>query len=91
MFPNRTKLANAKQAMPQIIKKQIEYPGPGRPSKIDWDGLEVGKNYRLTSGDDFEGDPNTVQSSAHQAAKRRGLKAKTKVEDGNVIVQFFAE
>ena len=79
--------------MPKVVKGPVSFPGRGRRESVDWDLLKDGKPYRLEAGKDFPADSSTasVQSAAHQAAARRGLKARTTVNDGSVIVQFYNE
>jgi hypothetical protein len=79
--------------MPEVISEPVEFPGRGRRESTDWDLIADGQAYRLDPGKDFPLDSSTasVQSAAHQAAARRGLKARTTVSDGSVIVQFYSE
>jgi len=79
--------------MPEVITEPVDFPGRGRREAVDWDLFSDGRAYRLDPGKDFpEGSaPSSVQSAAHQAAARRGLKARTTVSDGSVIVQFYSE
>lgn len=75
--------------MPQQINEPVEFKGSGRHATIDWEEIADGQTYRLVFGDDFDSDPTSVQNSARQAAIRRGLRARTKREGDDVIVQFF--
>jgi hypothetical protein len=52
-----------------------------------------GRTYRLNPGEDFPADAtqSSVQSSAHQAAARRNMKARTTVDGASVIVQFYVD
>lgn len=58
---------------------------------IDWDKLTNGKSYILESGKDFPIGTSlvSVQTSARQAAARRGMKARTCVVADTVVVQFY--
>jgi hypothetical protein len=76
--------------MPEVVRKKVEFPGRGRPERIDWDAMADGRVYRLVSGVDFTSESGCVQSAAHQAAKRRGMLCRTVSEGANVVVQFYA-
>jgi hypothetical protein len=77
--------------MPEIVAEPINFPGRGRRESVDWDVVADGRTYRLNPGEDFPVDANvgSIQSSAHQAAARRGMKARTTVDGASVIVQFY--
>ena len=79
--------------MPEVIKEPVTFPGRGRRETVDWDSVMDGRTYRLLPGEDFPSDSSLggVQSSAHQAAARRGMRARTTIEGPNVIVQFYTE
>ena len=75
--------------MPQLVTEPVEFPGRGKSGAIDWDSLVDGNTYRLVSGEDFTGEQLSIQSSAHQAATRRGLRVRTTTQGRDVIVQFY--
>ena len=76
--------------MPRIINEPVMFPGRGKPGAIDWGSLTDGRAYRLIFGEDFSGKQTCVQSSAHQAATRRGLRVRTTRQGNDVIVQFYS-
>jgi hypothetical protein len=78
-----------KQVMPKLIRNPKPFRGRGG-GRIDWSSFADGNQYRMVFGEDFFGDATSLQSSAHQAASRRGMKAQTMTEGKDVIVQFFA-
>ncbi len=55
-------------------------------SRYDWDTLLDGGVYRLVRGTDFDVNPKSVRSAAIIAAKARGLKVRSSIEDDNTIV-----
>jgi hypothetical protein len=77
--------------MPKVVKGPVSFPGRGRKESVDWNLLTDGKPYRLEPGKDFSNESSTssVQSAAHQAAARRGMKARTTVDGVTVLVQFY--
>lgn len=76
--------------MPEVVRTRIEFPGRNKKNQVDWDALVDGRVYRLRPGADFDSKPHSIQSAAHQAAKRRGKLCRTKVEDGSVFIQFYS-
>jgi hypothetical protein len=79
--------------MPEVVLEPVNFPGRGRRDKINWDAVSDGKVYKLIPGKDFAThvDFQTVQSSAHQAAKRRNKLCRTVTDGDCVMVQFYSE
>lgn len=75
--------------MPQLLRKQIDFQQSRcHSSRVDWDAIADGRCYRLVFRQDFDGPQTSIQSSAHQAAKRLGKRVRTMRDDEDVIVQF---
>lgn len=75
--------------MPELVKEPVEFSRRGPVGSIHWGPLTDGRTYRLVFGKDFSGESLSVQSSAHQAATRRGLRVRTTTQGSDVIVQFY--
>ncbi len=58
-------------------------------SPFDWDAIADGQTYLITKVRDLA----TFRRGAYQAAKIRGLRAKTRVDENGsgVFVQFYAD
>lgn len=54
--------------------------------KYDWSEWLNGEVWKLVRGTDFETHPTALRTAIYNAAKSRGLKAKTSVLDENTIV-----
>lgn len=58
--------------------------------KYDWAKLLDGSIWELQPGIDFECSPQTFQSCAHRAAKKRNLTVKTRIQKDRGTVQLKA-
>jgi hypothetical protein len=61
---------------------------PLRNGIIDWDEFIDGQTRVCKAGKDFTGEPWKCQHRARHAAERRGMKAVTWTENGDVYIQF---
>jgi len=59
----------------------------GRPPKYWWDHWTDGKVRRLYRHRDFDADVYNFQNMLHREARRRGLKAKTKINKGDSSIE----
>lgn len=73
--------------MPRIVKRPVKW-AKGRP--IAWGEFTDGRPRRLIRGVDFDGSIRTLQSRAHNAAKRAGMRAQTKADGSDMLIQFVA-
>lgn len=55
-----------------------------------WDDWTDGSVWRLVRGQDFIVPLDDMRANVYGEASRRGLKAKTTVRDGDLIIQFSA-
>ncbi|TWU22492.1 hypothetical protein Pla52o_35490 [Novipirellula galeiformis] len=74
--------------MQKTIKQQVKFD-PRPRGRIDWSVFSDGAQRTLVNGIDFKGPLTSVQSSAHQAAGRLAMVARTLADGENLIVQFF--
>lgn len=63
------------------------FPDDGAYLTYRWDEWLDGREWALTQGEDFDAAFKTFQSAAHGAAKKRGLKVRTRVVARTVYVQ----
>lgn len=56
--------------------------------RYPWEKWANGRTWRLTKGDDFHGDPETLRSTIYTYARRHGLTATVAVKGNAVEVQF---
>jgi hypothetical protein len=71
--------------MPTITRRKP----PVRNSGIHWDEFTDGQTRVCKAGEDFEGEPWKCQHRARHAAERRGMKAQTWTEGGDVYIRFY--
>lgn len=77
--------------MPRVVRKPKQFPRRGiSQSRVNWDALLDGRQYRFVAGEDFTGGSKSLRVAAYNAAARRGMRAQTMTDDGDVIVQFYA-
>lgn len=60
----------------------------GRPAKYDWDKYSDGQNWVLFRGRDFETSLSSFRALVHSAARSRGLKAETSLDNKSESVSF---
>lgn len=80
--------------MPEIVNEPIDWKESSWIQRPDWSMFSDGKSRRLVAGVDFKDSPEAwrrVRSIAYHHAEARGMVARTKKEDGSIIVQFYKE
>lgn len=63
------------------------WPGRSSSAKYPWNEWLDGQIWSLVQGTDFTGPPNNMRNAASAAAKVRGLKIRTSVQENTVFVQ----
>lgn len=68
-----------------------EWPKVTRASKYDWDEFFSGAIVKLTKGEDFECDIESIRVQAYGAARARGLRLKSvKMSETELALQALA-
>lgn len=68
-----------------------EFPGnpAGRPTKYPWKDWLDGQIWELVPGEDFHVSPSGFRSAMARQARLAGLKARTRLVDGVLVVQAY--
>lgn len=74
---------------PEILDKFGHHMG--RKPIYPWDEWTDGKIRELVQGIDFESEITSFRVLIHRTARKRGLKAKTRVTDVGIMVSFYKE
>lgn len=67
------------------VTEKVEW-GRGGKARYDWDTILNGEVWALAHGSDFDCTPDGFRSAARNAATKRNLSVRTKIEGDTVIV-----
>jgi hypothetical protein len=63
--------------------------GRGRPEKYPWDNWTNGEIWKIVAGTDFSCKAENIQGALFNAARKRGMRVKTKkLDEKTVVFQF---
>lgn len=63
--------------------------GIGREPKYPYDTWLDGQIWQLDVGDDFEGKPQSMRANINNAAKKKGLKVRSRIVETGLVIQSY--
>lgn len=72
-----------------VDRSEVISPDGPRRTAYPWDQWGDGEWWRLERGVDFEASVSDFRANAYQLARRRGMKARTRIRGNVVFLQFI--